>query len=89
MWQGDHVEIDGFLSGLFAAVVVGAVARLIVRGYQPIGCLITLLIGLVGAGVGWWIGDAAGWGFWLTFATQIVIGALLVLPFSVGTRDRF
>ena len=83
------MEIDGFLSGLFAAVVVGAIARLLVRGYQPIGCLVTLLIGLVGAGVGLWIGDAANWGFWLTFATQIVIGALLVLPFSFGTRDRF
>jgi len=83
------VEINGFLSGLFAAVVVGAVARLVVRGYQPIGCLVTILIGLVGAAVGLWIGDAAGWGFWLTFAAQIVVGALLVLPFSYGTRDRF
>lgn len=83
------MEIDGFLSGLFAAVVVGVVARLIVRGYQPVGCLLTLLVGLVGAGVGYWIGDAAGWGFWLTFAAQVVVGALLVMPFAAGTRERF
>ena len=83
------MEIDGFLSGLFAAAVVGVVARLIVRGYQPVGCLLTLLVGLVGAGVGYWIGDAAGWGFWLTFAAQVVVGALLVMPFAAGTRERF
>ena len=83
------MEINGFLSGLFAAVVVGIIARLIVRGYQPIGCIVTILVGLVGAAAGLWIGESAGWGFWPTFATQIVIGALLVLPFSVGTRDRF
>lgn len=83
------MEMDSFLSGLFAAVVVGVIARIIVRGYQPIGCIVTILIGLVGAAVGLWIGNAADWGFWPTFATQIVIGALLVLPFSFGTRDRF
>jgi uncharacterized membrane protein YeaQ/YmgE (transglycosylase-associated protein family) len=82
------VEIDGILSGLFAAVVVGVLARLVVRGYQPVGCLLTLLIGLVGAALGGWLGGQAGWGFLLTFAAQVVIAALLVLPFAVATRDR-
>lgn len=83
------MDIDGIVSGLFAAVVVGLVARLLVRGSQPLGCLLTILIGLVGAGVGAWIGHAAEWGFWLTFATQIVIAAILVLPFAASTRDRW
>lgn len=83
------MNIDGILSGLFAAVVVGLIARLLVRGSQPLGCLLTILIGLVGAGLGGWIGHAAGWGFWLTFATQIVIATLLVLPFAATTRDRW
>jgi uncharacterized membrane protein YeaQ/YmgE (transglycosylase-associated protein family) len=82
------VEIDGILSGLFAAVVVGVLARLVVRGYQPVGCLLTLLIGLVGAALGGWLGSQARWGFLLTFAAQVVIAALLVLPFAVATRDR-
>ena len=83
------MQIDGIISGLFAAVVVGVVARLIVRGYQPIGCLLTLLIGLVGAAVGAWIGNSLDWSWFLTFGTQILIGALLVLPFTMATRDRF
>ena len=83
------MQIDGIISGLFAAVVVGVVARLLVRGYQPIGCLLTLLIGLVGAAVGAWIGSVFDLSWFLTFAIQILIGALLVLPFTVATRDRF
>jgi uncharacterized membrane protein YeaQ/YmgE (transglycosylase-associated protein family) len=82
------MSIHGIFSGLFAAIIVGALGRLLVRGYQPIGCLLTLLVGLVGAGAGLAIGQGLHWGFWLTFATQVVIAALLVLPFSIGTRGR-
>ncbi len=82
------MDINGLFSGLFAAIVVGGLGRLLVRGYRPVGCLLTLLIGLVGAGVGLAVGSKLGWGFWLTFATQVVVAALLVLPFSLGTRDR-
>jgi uncharacterized membrane protein YeaQ/YmgE (transglycosylase-associated protein family) len=82
------MNIHGVFSGLFAAIVIGALARLLVRGYQPIGCLLTLLIGLVGAAVGLAIGTSQHWGFWPIFATQIVIAALLVLPFSISTRGR-
>lgn len=82
------MDVDGIWSGLFAAVVVGAVGRLLVRGYQPIGCLMTLIIGLVGAGVGAAIGHSQHWSFWLTFAVQVLVAALLVLPFTLGTRDR-
>lgn len=82
------MNISGIWSGLFAAIVIGALGRILVRGYQPIGCLLTLLVGLVGAGVGGAIGKGQHWGFWLTFATQAVIAALIVLPFSLGTRNR-
>jgi len=82
------MNITGIWSGLFAGIIVGALARLVVKGYQPIGCLLTILIGLVGAGVGGAIGKAEHWGFWLTMATQVVIAALLVTVFSLGTRNR-
>jgi len=82
------MDVNGIWSGLFAAIVVGALGRILVRGYQPIGCLLTLLIGLVGALIGGAIGHSQHWGFWGTFAIQVLISALLVLPFSLGTRDR-
>jgi uncharacterized membrane protein YeaQ/YmgE (transglycosylase-associated protein family) len=82
------MDVNGIWSGLFAAIVVGALGRLLVRGYQPIGCLLTLLVGLIGAAIGAAVGHALDWGFWLTFGLQILICALLVLPFSLGTRNR-
>jgi uncharacterized membrane protein YeaQ/YmgE (transglycosylase-associated protein family) len=82
------MNVDGIWSGLFAAIVIGALGRLLIRGYQPIGCLLTILVGLVGAAIGAAIGKSQHWGFWPTFATQAVIAALIVLPFSLGTRNR-
>ena len=38
----------------------------------------TILIGVVGGAAGGLIGSAANWGFWLTFASKIVIAAILV-----------
>ena len=72
------MEIDSILSGLGAGIVIGLIARIIVPSMQPIGCLMTILIGVVGGASGGLIGSAANWGFWLTFATQIVIAAILV-----------
>jgi len=80
------VDINSIWSGLVAAVVVGALGRLIAPGQQAIGCFLTLLIGLVGAAIGAAIGGAAGWGFWLTFATQVLTGALLATAFSLRGR---
>ena len=70
--------IDSILSGLGVGIVIGLIARIIVPSMQPIGCLMTILLGVVGGAAGGLIGSAANWGFWLTFATQIVIAAILV-----------
>ena len=72
------MEIDSILSGLGTGIVIGLIARIIVPSMQPIGCFMTILIGVVGGAAGGLIGSAADWGFWLTFATQIVIAAILV-----------
>ncbi len=72
------MEIEGILSGLLAGVVIGLIARILVPSMQPIGCLMTVFIGVVGAGGGLLIGQAADWGFWLTFITQIVLATILV-----------
>ncbi|MET0741341.1 MAG: GlsB/YeaQ/YmgE family stress response membrane protein [Candidatus Nanopelagicales bacterium] len=76
------VEISGIFSGLFAGIVVGALARLLAGGSRPVGCLLTIIIGLLGAALGLALGAWLDWGFWLTFLAQIVIAALIVIPFA-------
>lgn len=46
----------GFLSWILFGLIAGAVARMIVPGRQPSGCLATLAIGLAGALVGGFLG---------------------------------
>jgi uncharacterized membrane protein YeaQ/YmgE (transglycosylase-associated protein family) len=38
-------------------LVVGAVARLLVPGPQPMGILMTMAVGVGGSLLGWWIGQ--------------------------------
>ena len=63
--------------GLF----VGIIAKLLMPGRDPGGCIVTVILGIVGALVAGWIGHAIGWygpnegaGF-----VAAVVGAFLIL----------
>lgn len=47
----------GLVELIITGLIVGAVARLLVPGRQPIGILLTLLAGIVGSLLGWWAGN--------------------------------
>ena len=46
------MEISGLISGLFVGIVIGLIARILVPSMQPIGCFVTVLIGVVGGAGG-------------------------------------
>ncbi len=82
------MEFSGFFSAIFVGLIIGAASRLVVPNSQPLGCLLTILIGILAAGAGAAIGNAQGWAFWAIFALQLLIGALIVLVFSALARPR-
>ena len=41
-------------------LVVGAVAKFIMPGKGPGGCIVTMIIGLIGSTIGWVVGRALG-----------------------------
>jgi uncharacterized membrane protein YeaQ/YmgE (transglycosylase-associated protein family) len=45
------------LSWILFGLVAGAVARLVVRGRQEIGCLATIAVGIIGALIGGLVGE--------------------------------
>ena len=47
---------DSIIWMLFAGLVIGAVAKLLMPGKDPGGCIITMLLGVAGAFVGTWVG---------------------------------
>ena len=60
-------------------LIVGALAKLIMPGKDPGGCIVTILLGIAGALVGTWIGRifagenyVAGW-------IMSVVGAMILL----------
>ena len=76
---------EGIISALVAGALIGLIARILVPGMQPIGCIMTILLGIVGAFAGIFIGNALGFGpstdsysFWLVLLVQIVTAVILV-----------
>ena len=66
---------------LVIGLVIGAVAKLLMPGKDPGGCIITILLGIAGAFVAGYIGRVVGWyqpGQPAGFIAS-VIGAMILL----------
>jgi uncharacterized membrane protein YeaQ/YmgE (transglycosylase-associated protein family) len=50
----------GILGWIIFGLVVGVIAKLLMPGRDPGGLVVTMLLGIVGAVLGGWIGRAAG-----------------------------
>jgi uncharacterized membrane protein YeaQ/YmgE (transglycosylase-associated protein family) len=76
----------GIISALFTGLVIGVLGRLVVPGHQAIGCLLTILVGLLGAAAGLAIAEAIDAAWLLTLLLQIAVSAVLVLIVSSITQ---
>ena len=73
--------MGAILGTLVIGLVVGAIAKFLMPGRDPGGCLVTILLGIAGAFVAGFLGRAIGWyepGQPAGFIAS-VIGAMLVL----------
>ncbi|GAA4326566.1 GlsB/YeaQ/YmgE family stress response membrane protein [Flaviaesturariibacter amylovorans] len=52
----------GILSWILLGLVAGAIAKALKPGRDPQGCIVTMIIGIVGAVLGGWIATMLGWG---------------------------
>jgi uncharacterized membrane protein YeaQ/YmgE (transglycosylase-associated protein family) len=74
------MDINGVISAIFVGIVIGLIARILVPSMQPIGCIVTIIIGILAAFAGLFVAQGLGFAdsFWLTFLTQIFIAVVLV-----------
>jgi uncharacterized membrane protein YeaQ/YmgE (transglycosylase-associated protein family) len=76
------MTITGIFSAILIGIVVGVIGRLLVPGKQPIGMLLTILVGIVSAFIGTAIARALGiptatGGIdWLELLVQVVVAAI-------------
>lgn len=74
-----------WLYWIFFGLVAGALAKFLVPGRDPSGCLFTAILGIVGAIVGGFLGTWFGWGrvtqpvFNLRSIAVATIGAMILL----------
>jgi uncharacterized membrane protein YeaQ/YmgE (transglycosylase-associated protein family) len=85
----------GILSWIILGLIAGAIAKLLMPGRDPGGWIVTMLLGIVGAFVGGWIGRAL-WGSPGVSGVNLpslglaILGAivlLLIYRMVVGKRD--
>jgi uncharacterized membrane protein YeaQ/YmgE (transglycosylase-associated protein family) len=81
------MTVTGIISAILIGIVVGVLARLLLPGKQPIGMLVTVLVGIVAALIGTWLAQKLGistttpgvdWGELLVQLVLAVIGVALV-----------
>jgi uncharacterized membrane protein YeaQ/YmgE (transglycosylase-associated protein family) len=74
---------------VLVGAVIGVVARLIVPGRNPIGVLLTILVGAAGAIVGGVIAASVGAGDIVAFVLAVVIAAIAVAALTGARTGRW
>ncbi|HPA26754.1 MAG TPA: GlsB/YeaQ/YmgE family stress response membrane protein [Acidobacteriota bacterium] len=72
----------GILSWILMGLIVGIIAKFLLPGKDPKGCIITILIGIGGAFLGGFIGSRLGWGTFTGFDLKsmlLAVGGAMIL----------
>jgi uncharacterized membrane protein YeaQ/YmgE (transglycosylase-associated protein family) len=89
------MTITGVITAILIGIVVGVLGRLLVPGKQPIGMLVTIVIGIVGAFLGTALARVLGIPTmtngidWLELLVQVIVAAVgVALVSSMMGRRR-
>ncbi len=85
--------VGGWIGTIIFGAVIGALARLVLPGKQHMGLLITIVLGVVGALIGYWlaaqIGVCATRGIdWTRWLISIATAAVLVVIYGSITGRK-
>jgi uncharacterized membrane protein YeaQ/YmgE (transglycosylase-associated protein family) len=89
------MTITSIITAILIGIVVGVLGRLVLPGKQPIGMLVTILVGIVSAFIGTAIARAMGIPTatsgidWLELLVQVIVAAIgVALVSSMMGRRR-
>jgi uncharacterized membrane protein YeaQ/YmgE (transglycosylase-associated protein family) len=83
--------MSAILWTLVVGLVVGAIAKLLMPGKDPGGCIITILLGIAGAFVAGYLGRVFGWyepGQPAGFIASIIGAMILLLIYRMVAGKR-
>lgn len=84
------MEIIGLI---IAGIIIGALARLVLPGKQDINIIVTIILGIIGVLLGYWISGLLGVGStdgvdWLRWIISIIVAAILVVGYGMVMGKR-
>lgn len=85
------MTITGIITAIVVGLVIGLLARLVLPGRQPIGLIVTVLVGIGAALLGTWLTNEIGWGDakgydLIEFLAQLVLAVVGVGLASAAMR---
>jgi uncharacterized membrane protein YeaQ/YmgE (transglycosylase-associated protein family) len=73
---------SGFLGYIIGGLVIGVLARLIKPGADPLGWIMTIILGVLGAVIGGWASTRFGLGGMMTWVVAIVAAIVLLFIYE-------
>jgi len=83
--------MGSLIATLIIGLLVGAIAKFLMPGKDPGGCIVTILLGIAGAFVAGYLGQAIGWyqpGQPAGFIASVIGAMLLLLLYRLIFRRR-
>jgi len=77
---------DGILGYIIGGAVIGILARLIKPGADPMGWIMTIVLGILGALAGGWASSSFGLGRLMTWVAAIVAAIILLFLWEALRR---
>ena len=78
----------GILGYIFGGLVIGVLARLIKPGADPMGWIMTILLGVIGAVIGGWAATTFGLGRILTWVVAILAAIVRLFVYEAVRKKR-
>jgi uncharacterized membrane protein YeaQ/YmgE (transglycosylase-associated protein family) len=81
----------GVIAWIIIGLLAGGVAKLLIPGRDPGGCIVTILLGIAGAVLAGFIGQSIGWykpGEGAGFLAAIVGAVILLVIYRLIVRRR-
>ena len=85
------IESYGIIGWIVIGLLAGGIAKLLMPGKDPGGCIVTVLLGVAGAVLAGFLGKAVGWyneGEPAGFFAAIVGALLILLAYRLLLRRR-
>ncbi len=75
------------IGSIIAGIIVGILARLVLPGKQNISILITIILGILGALIGWWLAgllgvQTTGGIDWIRWLISVIVAAILIVVYE-------